>query len=76
VDGRVVSSDVVRAHKLNESLLHLLVFHAYINEMYGSRSKIPSQNLVRQRWAEGVKRLMQYNKQMQQDGPTAVVRTR
>jgi hypothetical protein len=23
-------------------LLHLLVFHAYINEMYGSRSKIPS----------------------------------
>jgi hypothetical protein len=22
--------------------LHLLVFHAYINEMHGSRSKIPS----------------------------------
>jgi hypothetical protein len=22
-------------------LLHLLVFHAYINEMHGSRSKIP-----------------------------------
>jgi hypothetical protein len=24
----------------------LLVFHAYINEMYGSRSKIPSKYLV------------------------------
>jgi hypothetical protein len=23
-----------------------LVFHAYINEMHGSRSKIPSKNLV------------------------------
>jgi hypothetical protein len=31
----------------------LLVFHAYINEMYGSRSKIPSKNSVRQRCAEG-----------------------
>jgi hypothetical protein len=31
----------------------LLVFHAYINEMHGSRSKIPSKNLVRQRSAEG-----------------------
>jgi hypothetical protein len=31
----------------------LLVFHAYINEMHGSRSKIPCKNLVRQRCAEG-----------------------
>jgi hypothetical protein len=29
------------------------VFHAYINEMHGSRSKIRSKNLVRQRCAEG-----------------------
>jgi hypothetical protein len=33
--------------------MYLLVFHAYINEMHGSRSKIPSKNLVRQRCAEG-----------------------
>jgi hypothetical protein len=68
VDGRVVSSNVVRDdlkaigtlpedgnvmpkhggatihNKLNEQLLHLLVFHAYINEMHGSRSKIPIKN--------------------------------
>jgi hypothetical protein len=31
----------------------LLVFHAYINEKHGSRSKTPSKNLVRQRCAEG-----------------------
>jgi hypothetical protein len=31
----------------------MLIFHAYINEMHGSRSKIPSKNLVRQRCAEG-----------------------
>jgi hypothetical protein len=57
-----VSSDVVRGelkslpyiiNKLNERLLHLLVFHAYVNEMHGSRSKISSKNLVRQRCAEG-----------------------
>jgi hypothetical protein len=30
-----------------------MVFHAYINEMHGSRSKIPSKNLARQRCAEG-----------------------
>jgi hypothetical protein len=30
-----------------------LVFHAYINEIHGSRSKIPVKNLVRQRCAEG-----------------------
>jgi hypothetical protein len=34
-------------------LLHLLVFHAYINEMHGSGSKIPVKNLVRQRCVEG-----------------------
>jgi hypothetical protein len=33
--------------------VYLLVFHAYINEMHGSRNKIPSKNLVRQRCAEG-----------------------
>jgi hypothetical protein len=33
--------------------MYLFVFHAYINEMRGSRSKIPSKNLVRQRCAEG-----------------------
>jgi hypothetical protein len=31
----------------------LLVFHAYIKEMHGSRSKIPSKSLVRQRCADG-----------------------
>jgi hypothetical protein len=31
----------------------MLVFHAYINEMHGSRSKIPSKNVDRQRCAEG-----------------------
>jgi hypothetical protein len=40
-------------NKLNEKLLHLLVFHEHINEMHGSRSKIPGENLVRQRCAEG-----------------------
>jgi hypothetical protein len=34
-------------------MLHLLVFHVYINEMHRSRSKIPSKNLVRQRCTEG-----------------------
>jgi hypothetical protein len=33
--------------------VYLLVFHAYIKEMYGSRSKIPSKNHVRQRCEEG-----------------------
>jgi hypothetical protein len=31
----------------------MLVFHAYINEMHGSRSKIRSKYIVRQRGAEG-----------------------
>jgi hypothetical protein len=30
-----------------------LVFHAYINQIHGSRSKIHSKNLARQRCAEG-----------------------
>jgi hypothetical protein len=30
-----------------------MVIHAYINEMHGSRSKIPGKNIVRQRCAEG-----------------------
>jgi hypothetical protein len=29
-------------NKLNEYLVYLFVFHAYINEMLGSRSKVPS----------------------------------
>jgi hypothetical protein len=33
--------------------VYLLVFHAYINEMYSSRNKVPSKNLVRQCCAEG-----------------------
>jgi hypothetical protein len=33
--------------------VYLLVFHAYIKEMHGSRRKIPSKNLVRQRCLEG-----------------------
>jgi hypothetical protein len=33
--------------------MYLLVFHAYINEIHGSGSKISSKNLVRQRCAEG-----------------------
>jgi hypothetical protein len=33
--------------------VYLVVFHAYINEIHGSRRKIPSKNLVRQRCAEG-----------------------
>jgi hypothetical protein len=36
--------------------VYLLAFRAYtsINETHGSRSKIPSKNLVRQRCAEGI----------------------
>jgi hypothetical protein len=33
--------------------VYLLVFNAYINEMHGSRSKISSKTLVRQRCSEG-----------------------
>jgi hypothetical protein len=36
--------DTVHNNKLNEKLLLLLIFHTYINEMYGSRGKIPSKN--------------------------------
>jgi hypothetical protein len=32
--------------------MYLLVFHAYINEMHGLRSKIQAKNLVRHRCAE------------------------
>jgi hypothetical protein len=31
----------------------IFCFHAYINEIHGSKSKIPIKNLVRQRCAEG-----------------------
>jgi hypothetical protein len=44
-DGSVMPKHVgatIQINKLNESLLYLLVFHAYINEMHGSRSKISS----------------------------------
>jgi hypothetical protein len=44
-DGNVMPKhvgDTIHINKLNELLLHLLVFHAYINEMQSSRSKIPS----------------------------------
>jgi hypothetical protein len=35
-------------------LLHFFVFHAYNNEMHGSRNKVPrKKNIVRQRCAEG-----------------------
>jgi hypothetical protein len=37
---------------MKEQLLHLSIFHAYINKMHGSRSRIYSKNLVRQRCAE------------------------
>jgi hypothetical protein len=40
-------------NQLTGYLVYLLVFHAYINEMHGSRSKIPSKTLVRQRCGEG-----------------------
>jgi hypothetical protein len=33
--------------------MYLLVFHAYIIEIHGSRRKIPNKNLFRQRCAEG-----------------------
>jgi hypothetical protein len=44
-DGNVMPKhvrDTTIINKLNEQLLHLLVFHAYINEMHGSGSKIPT----------------------------------
>jgi hypothetical protein len=34
-------------------MMHLLVFHAYINEMSVQEAKSPVKNLVRQRCAEG-----------------------
>jgi hypothetical protein len=34
-------------------MVHLLVFHAYINEMQVQEAKSPVNNLVRQRCAEG-----------------------
>jgi hypothetical protein len=40
VDGRVVSSDVVRGDL--SIIVAFVGFHAYINEMRCSRSKIPS----------------------------------
>jgi hypothetical protein len=42
-DGNVVLKHVPYViNKLNERLLYLLGFHAYIKEMHGSRSKILS----------------------------------
>jgi hypothetical protein len=32
-------------NKLNEYLVYLLVFHAYVNEMQGSRNKFPSKKI-------------------------------
>jgi hypothetical protein len=32
-------------NKLNEYLVHLLVFHAYVNEIHGSRSRITSKKI-------------------------------
>jgi hypothetical protein len=42
-DGNVMPKHVAATiiNKLNE-LVYLLAFHAYVNEMHGSRSKIPS----------------------------------
>jgi hypothetical protein len=33
--------------------VYLLVFQAYVKEIHGSKSKIPSKNLIKQRCAEG-----------------------
>jgi hypothetical protein len=48
-------------------MVYMLGFNAYINEIHGSRNKIPSKNLVRQRWADGfnsgVKELMEMRQQ-------------
>jgi hypothetical protein len=54
-DGNVMPKHVGATilNKLNEWLLYLLVFYAHINEMHGSRSKIPVKILVRQRCAKG-----------------------
>jgi hypothetical protein len=35
-------------------MLHLLVFHAYINEMHGSRSKIPSKKSLQSELRGGI----------------------
>jgi hypothetical protein len=45
VDGNVMPKHVGATNKINklkEKLVYLLVFHAYMNEMHGSRSKISS----------------------------------
>jgi hypothetical protein len=44
-DGNVMPKHVgytIIINKLNQQLVYLLVFHAYINKMHDSRSKIPS----------------------------------
>jgi hypothetical protein len=43
-DGYVMPNHVgaTTHNKLNEKLVYLLVFHAYIKEVHGSRSKIPT----------------------------------
>jgi hypothetical protein len=41
-------------NKLNEYLVYLLVYHAYVNEMHGSRSKIPSKKSRQAALREGI----------------------
>jgi hypothetical protein len=56
IDRKPLSAVAIFTYRLSAGTpLLLLVFHAYINEMYGSRSKISSKNPIRQRCVEGFK---------------------